>query len=122
MFRRSLKIPGQGRCSGAGGPVRIHFTRADLTRTYLADAPDPLWELVLSLQLLQGRYGRPVFGQWRSQAVAGLRRTELARAVRARLFPVAPHASYFPDLLTPPEAALGLADGIDAILGTPRRR
>lgn len=86
------------------------------------DGPDPLWELVNSLQMLQGRYGQAVFGQWRRLAAGALRQAGLAGVVRALLFPVAPHASYFPDLLTPPEAALGLAEGIDAILHTPRRR
>jgi hypothetical protein len=72
--------------------MRIHFTRLDLARTYLADGPDPMWELVNSLQALQSRYGEVVLGPWRRRAAADLRRSGLAAAVRHRLFPVAPHA------------------------------
>lgn len=102
--------------------MRIHFTRADLVRIRVADGPDPMWELVNSLQLLQGRYGRTVFEPWRRQVVDRLHQSRLAEQVRARLFPVAPHAAYFPDLLTPPEATLGVAEGIETILYTSRHR
>lgn len=102
--------------------MRIHFTRLDLARTYLADGPDPMWELVNSLQALQSRYGEGVFGAWRRRAAAELRRAGLAGPVRHRLFPVAPHAPYFPDLLTPPESGLGFASGVEAVLSTPRHR
>jgi DNA-binding transcriptional ArsR family regulator len=108
--------------SSLGGTVRIHFTTQDLARTYLADDPDPLWELVNSLQALQGRYGGAVLGRWRQHVAADLHGAGLAARIRDRLFPVAPHAAYFPDLLTPAEAALGADAGIDAILHTPRRR
>jgi DNA-binding transcriptional ArsR family regulator len=102
--------------------MRIHFTRADLARTYLADGPDPMWELVNSLQALQHRYGNAAFGEWRRLVAHGLHSADLAGPVRERLFPLAPHAAYFPDLLTPPESALGLEEGIEAIMSTPRRR
>lgn len=102
--------------------MRIHFTPRDLALTYLADDADPLWELVNSLQALQARYGQVVLGQWRRQVADELRRADLTAQVRARLFPIAPHASYYPDLLTPPEGALGLDEGLAAILSTPRRR
>ncbi|HEU5471108.1 MAG TPA: winged helix-turn-helix domain-containing protein [Actinophytocola sp.] len=102
--------------------MRIHFTARDLALTHLADEPDPLWELVNSAQALQTRYGQVVLGQWRRQVAAGLRRADLTARVRAQLFPVAPHASYYPDLLTPPEGALGLDEGLAAILGTERSR
>jgi DNA-binding transcriptional ArsR family regulator len=102
--------------------MRIHFTRADLAHTYLADGPDPLWELVNSLQLLQSRYGQSTFGLWRKQVAHELRRTKLAGPVRTRLFPLAPPAPYFPDLLTPPEAALGVEEGVETVLRTPRQR
>lgn len=102
--------------------MRIHFTPRDLALTHLAEDADPLWELVNSLQALQARYGQVVLGQWRRQVAGELRRADLSAPVRARLFPLAPHASYYPDLLTPAEGALGLDEGIAAILGTPRRR
>lgn len=102
--------------------MRIHFTRRDLALTSLADGPDPLWELVNSLQALQGGYARVVLGQWRQRAAHDLRQAGLAGPTWARLVPVAPHASYFPDLLTPPEAALGFDEGVAAVLTTPRRQ
>jgi DNA-binding transcriptional ArsR family regulator len=102
--------------------MRIHFTRLDVARTFLADGPDPMWELVNSLQALQSRYGEGVLGGWRRRAAGALRGSGLAGQVRHRLFPVAPHAPYFPDLLTPPEGRLGLGPGMDAVLATPRRR
>jgi DNA-binding transcriptional ArsR family regulator len=100
--------------------MRIHFTRLDLARTYLADGPDSMWELVNSLQALQSRYGEGALGAWRRRTAGNLRRSGLAGPVRHRLFPVAPHAPYFPDLLTPPEGALGIEAGVEAVLATPR--
>jgi DNA-binding transcriptional ArsR family regulator len=102
--------------------MRIHFTRLDVARTFLADGSDPMWELVNSLQALQSRYGQGVLGAWRRRAVADLRATGLSGPVRHLLFPVAPHAPYFPDLLTPPEGRLGLGAGIEAVLTAPRGR
>jgi DNA-binding transcriptional ArsR family regulator len=78
-----------------------------------------MWELVGSLQVLQARYGRQVFDPWRQQVAHNLRQTELAQRVRGQLFPVAPHAAYFPDLLTPAEGALGVEEGIETVLRTP---
>lgn len=105
-----------------GATMQIHFTRADLARTYLSDGPDPMWELVSSAQLLQSRYGQAVFRGWRRQVVEDLRRSDLGARVRARLLPVAPDASYYPDLLTPPEAVLGLEEAIDTVVRTPGQR
>jgi DNA-binding transcriptional ArsR family regulator len=102
--------------------VRIHFTRGDLARTHLADGADAMWELVNSLQVLQAGYGRAVFRGWRGQAGRALRLAGLAATVRTRLFPIAPHAAYFPDLLTPPEGVLGVEEALEAILSTPRHR
>jgi len=102
--------------------MRIHFTRLDLARTQLADGPDPMWETVNSLQALQGRYGQADLRHWRSRTAHELRASGLAAAVRHQLFPLVPHAAYFPDLVTPLEGALGLEAGIDAMLSTPRSR
>ncbi|SNS66286.1 DNA-binding transcriptional regulator, ArsR family [Asanoa hainanensis] len=102
--------------------MRIHFTRLDLARTQLADGPDPMWETVNSLQALQGRYGQADLAHWRSETAHELRGSGLATAVRHQLFPLVPHAAYFPDLVTPLEGALGLEAGIDAMLSTPRSR
>ncbi|GAA4722699.1 ArsR/SmtB family transcription factor [Phytohabitans rumicis] len=102
--------------------MRIHFTSADLARTFLADGPDPMWELVNSLQALQSRYGQRALGAWRRRVAADLPQFGLAGPVRHRLFPLAPHAPYFPDLLTPPEGRLGLGPGVEAVLTTTRGR
>ncbi|MFI7134379.1 ArsR/SmtB family transcription factor [Nonomuraea sp. NPDC050153] len=102
--------------------MRIHFTRADLARTHIADGPDVMWEVVGSLQALQTTYGKKAFGSWRRQLRHDLQRADLARPVRHRLFPIAPHAAYYPDLLTPTEGALGLEESLEAILSTPRHR
>ncbi|MFC6081132.1 ArsR/SmtB family transcription factor [Sphaerisporangium aureirubrum] len=102
--------------------MRIHFTRADLARTHVADGPDVMWEVVGSLQALQGTYGRKAFGHWRRRVRHDLHRAGVARPVHSRLFPVAPHAAYYPDLLTPPEGALGLEEALETILSTSRHR
>jgi DNA-binding transcriptional ArsR family regulator len=102
--------------------LRIHFTRADLVRTRLADGPDPLWESVLSLQMLRARYSAAIFDGWRRRVRGALHDAGQAGLVRRLLFPLTPDASYFPDFLTPPEGLLGLTDGIAAIRATSPRR
>lgn len=101
--------------------LRIHFTGTDLARTHIAEGPDPLWETVFSLHMLQARYGRLPFAEWRREVRADLRlhgRTDEVRQLSA----LAPDASYFPDFLTPPEGMLGVEPGVEAVLATPRRR
>ncbi|MFF6980811.1 helix-turn-helix domain-containing protein [Streptomyces sp. NPDC008343] len=100
--------------------LRVHFTRQDLLRTRVAAAPDPLWELVLSVNLLATRQGRAVFDAWRAQARVGLSKVprQQLHLVRA----LAPPRGSFPDFLNPAEASEGLSEGVRAILSTPRRR
>lgn len=100
--------------------LRVHFTREDLLRTRVADAPDPLWELVLSVNLLATRQGRAVFDLWRADARTALRR--LPRHHLHLVRALAPPRGSFPDFLNPPEASEGLTEGIEAVLSTPRRR
>lgn len=102
--------------------LRIHFTRTDLVRTRLADGPDPMWETVLSLQMLRARYSAAIFDGWRRRVRAALYDRDQAAMVRRVLFPLTPDASYFPDFLTPAEGLLGLADGVAAIRATPPQR
>lgn len=100
--------------------LRVHFTRDDLLRTRVAAAPDPLWEIVLSLNLLATRQGRAVFDTWRAQA-----RTRLRLLPRRQLYLVrelAPPRGNFPDFLNPAEGSQGLAEGVQAIRSTSRRR
>jgi DNA-binding transcriptional ArsR family regulator len=101
--------------------LRIHFTGTDLARTHVAEGPDPLWETVFSLQMLRARYGRVPFAEWRRRVRAELRRHGCTDDVR-QLLPLVPDASYFPDFLTPPEGLLGLEEGIEAVVATPRER
>lgn len=96
--------------------LRIHFTYDDLARVVLAEEPDPLWEGLLSLHLLQNRDGALVFGRWR-RASRGHFDPELPR-----LRHLAPPRGYSADFLTPAGAADGFEAGLDAMLATPRAR
>lgn len=107
---------------GGNEMLRVHFNDADLVRTRMAAAPDPLWEIAISLHRFQTRQGRWAFAGWHRSAHARLRERGLDRAVRDMLLPLFPRAAYFPDFLTPVEGAEGLDAGLDAILATPPRR
>jgi DNA-binding transcriptional ArsR family regulator len=96
--------------------LRIHFTSEDLTRVRLAPAADPLWETLLSLHALGGNYPAIHLRQWR---VATLPRLGPGARMLARL---APPTGYSVDFLTPPDGCTDLAEGIDAVLSTPRQR
>ncbi|MEW2636110.1 winged helix-turn-helix domain-containing protein [Streptomyces sp. NPDC048389] len=98
--------------------LRIHFTEVDLARTRLAGAPDPLWELAASLHRLQSSRGRWAFAQWYDTARRELRERGVERAVRTELLPLYSKGVYFPDFLTPIQAAEGLESGLAAILDT----
>ncbi len=96
--------------------LRIHFTGQDLARTTLAEEPDPLWELLLSLHQLQGRDGAGHYGQWRTRA-----RHQLPRQAE-RLMQLAPPRGYSPDFLTPPHAAGSFDDAVERVLSTSSSR
>lgn len=98
--------------------LRIHFTGADVGRVRIASGPDPLWEIVLSLHVLQHRDGGPVFGWWRRHALASLREPSPYGALRL-LRRLAPPRGYFPDFLTPAEGSQGLDRGLRAVRATP---
>ncbi|WP_199439210.1 ArsR/SmtB family transcription factor [Umezawaea beigongshangensis] len=98
--------------------LRIHFTHEDLVRTTVAGAPDPLWEVVLSVIRLRERDRPPGYLPWVRAVRDGVRGSAGARLLSA----LAPRARYFPDFLTPHEAADGLAAGLEAVAGTPSRR
>ncbi|ALG11843.1 ArsR/SmtB family transcription factor [Kibdelosporangium phytohabitans] len=95
--------------------LRVHFTTEDLTRVRLRAEPHPLWEVLLSLHLLQTRHGAAVFGPWR-------------RGARGALWPsgdmlttLAPPKGYSPDFLTPDVDSSDLDEGLEALLGTSSR-
>ncbi|MFE7272116.1 hypothetical protein [Streptomyces sp. NPDC057623] len=68
--------------------VRIHFSDDDLAGIRLAQAPDPMWEALLSMHMLQTDTGSAVFGGWRGRV-----RRELAAGVRP-LLRLAPPVGY----------------------------
>ncbi|MEB8336058.1 ArsR/SmtB family transcription factor [Streptomyces endophyticus] len=96
--------------------LRIHFSAGDLARTRIAEEPDPLWEIVLSLHQLREMRREPVLNAWR--------RRQCPRDMSAlrMLSPLMPPRGYFPDFLTPAAGLAGLECGIDAVLSTPRRQ
>ncbi|MEU6195193.1 winged helix-turn-helix domain-containing protein [Streptomyces sp. NPDC047061] len=102
--------------------LRIHFTEADLARTRLASEPDPLWEIALSLHRLQTQQGRSAHAEWYRTTRGRLADEGLEAALRHFLVPLFPRSAYFPDFLTPPEGAQGLAAGLAAIVDTPADR
>ncbi|RZS31254.1 ArsR family transcriptional regulator [Herbihabitans rhizosphaerae] len=102
--------------------LRIHFTEADYARTYVSDAPDPLWETVLGLQkLCTPARVAPVYAEWKRHARPKIG-TAVPKAAVGMVHTLAPPLAYFPDFLTPPEAVDGLDAGLDALRRTPRHR
>lgn len=95
--------------------LRIHFTAEDLTRVRFRSEPHPLWEVLLSLHLLQTRHGESMFGPWRRVA-----RTALGPAGDI-LTTLAPPKGYSPDFLTPPVDSPNLEDGLEVLLSTKRQ-
>ncbi|MFH8760572.1 ArsR/SmtB family transcription factor [Streptomyces atroolivaceus] len=102
--------------------LRIHFSDADLARTRVATAPDPVWEIAASLHRLQSRKGRWAYAEWYRTARQQLRDKGLERLLRSVLLPLYPRAAYFPDFLTPAHAVGDLAMGMESIVATPPQR
>ena len=106
------------------GTLRIHFTDADFRHVQLANAPDPMWEAILALHVLEIPASRvPLqLRAWRGRTRRNLTGRPIRKALRL-LADLAPSdASYFPDFLTPVEALEGLEAGIDMLCSTPRKR
>ncbi|MBT2505027.1 winged helix-turn-helix transcriptional regulator [Streptomyces sp. ISL-98] len=101
--------------------LRIHFGTEDLNRLRVAARPDPLWEIVNSLHLLQNRQGALVFDPWRREVRAAIARAGLTRTV-ASLHRLCPCAAYLPDFLTPGRGIPDLETGLDQVLSTPAAR
>lgn len=101
--------------------LRIHFSAGDLERTQVADRVDPLWEMAFSWLRLTERDGGLLLQPW-SQAVRHDADRQVVRAGVRMLSVLTPLGPYFPDFLTPPEGADGLASALDAIRATPRAR
>lgn len=88
----------------------------DLGRVRVQSQPDPMWETVCSIYRMRDQNLPLEFRQWRRDAARNCSRDELATL--GTLIP----GGYFPDFLTPSEGALGLDEGIEALLSTPRSR
>jgi len=98
--------------------LRIYFSSEDIARTRVAPAADQVWELVLSLHLLQGRSRDPVMAGWRRDVFGELRRDSTPGQLRL-LLALNPPRGYFPDFLTPYASLDGLDAGLDAVRSTP---
>ncbi|KKK06709.1 helix-turn-helix transcriptional regulator [Micromonospora sp. HK10] len=98
--------------------LKIFFSSEDILRTRVAPAPDPMWELVLSLHLLQGRDRQPLLLEWRRSVARALRAETAAEQFRL-LLALNPPRGYFPDFLTPYASREGFEAGLEAVRGTP---
>ncbi|WP_328850611.1 winged helix-turn-helix domain-containing protein [Micromonospora globbae] len=98
--------------------LKIYFSGEDILRTRVAPAADPVWELVLSLHLLQGRSRDPLMATWRRTVARGLRQDTPRENFRL-LFALNPPRGYFPDFLTPYASLGGFEAGLDAVRSTP---
>ncbi|WP_117209850.1 ArsR/SmtB family transcription factor [Allorhizocola rhizosphaerae] len=97
--------------------LRIHFTAQDLARVTIAAEPDPLWEMLLSLHLMQGQDGELVYGPWRGQVRASVPAAEMRL-----LCELAPPSGYSPDFLTPVGSGPAFDTAVDRLMATPRSR
>lgn len=102
--------------------LRIHFTDADIAHTRVKLDVDLMWELVSSAQILQHRNGALSFGLWRRRVRDRAGHDPELRKALHTVMTVAPHAAYFPDLLTPTGNVSGIDEGIEAVLSTPAPR
>lgn len=99
--------------------LRIYFTSEDLSRVRIAPGSDPLWELVLALQMLRQGRGDLLFAHWRHDVTGVVRESVPGSALRL-LLAMTPVAGYFPDFLNPIEAVDGLGHGLEAVRRTSR--
>ncbi|MGZ0151678.1 ArsR/SmtB family transcription factor [Kribbella sp. WER1] len=97
--------------------LRIHFTPRDLTRVTVATRPAPLWEVLLSLHMLQHSEGRLIFEDWRRHV-----RTTVGPDQMRLLLELTPAHGYSPDFLTPAEAAPDFDTALEQTLATPRHQ
>ncbi|ALG12536.1 hypothetical protein AOZ06_41800 [Kibdelosporangium phytohabitans] len=92
--------------------LRIHFTAADLVRIRVRAEPHPLWEVLLSIHMLQSGDGSLVFDAWRRQARLSIRPSATILAALAR------PKGYSPDFLTPTVDTADLDTALESLLGT----
>lgn len=75
-----------------------------------------MWEILLSLHVLQQNDDAEEFAHWRAAVVR-----DLDPVAAEGLFPLAPPVGYSPDFLTP-AGAEGFEPGLERVLATPPRR
>src|SRR5689334_11055263 len=99
--------------TSAGGEamLRIHFTGADLAKTRIAVAPDPMWELSLSSHQLRLRESHPFLDGWKRQVAHRLHPSGPLRARVMLTLALTPPRGYFPDFMTPFESIEGFQAG-----------
>ena len=102
------------------GVLRVHFTAEDLARVRLAGSVDFMWEIVLSLHLLQTKALPLVFDRWRHEVADRARHPRFGETL-SYLSRINPPAYYFPDFLTPPGVTGDVDSGLDMIRSTPAR-
>lgn len=102
--------------------LRLVFEQQDLKRVRLAAHADPMWELVLGVQMMQERDVPRPFVSWR-QAV-GRRLTDASGRIGAlaTLLDLVPATGNFPDFLTPHQSVINIDGGCEAIACTSRTR
>lgn len=99
--------------------LRMVFDQQDLARVRLAGTADPMWELVLGVQMTEIRCVPAPIVQWRQEfdrRLAGAGRGQAAMSLLRCL--VAPWGD-FPDFLTPPGLEADVDAGCEAVLRTP---
>ncbi|AUH43156.1 ArsR/SmtB family transcription factor [Streptomyces sp. CMB-StM0423] len=95
--------------------LQVHFTADDLARVRVAPAPDHLWEITNSFQLLMARRIPPALREWHGRV------RPLLPASSRLLVPLLPPRGYSPDFLTPELGGpVDLDRALAAVLGTPR--
>lgn len=95
--------------------LRVHFTAEDLAHVRVAAAPDPLWELTNSVQVLATDASALAYGEWRRLVRPGRGPADVLLAG------LMPSRGYAPDFLTPAlRGSPTLDNAIDTVLSTPR--
>lgn len=101
--------------------LRLHFNADDLARTRIVSNPHPMWELVLSLHIVQARHTPTRHALWRRSSLIRLNDPR-SRHHRELLTALVPPRGNFPDFLTPYQDTSDFAASLDTVLSTPARR
>jgi DNA-binding transcriptional ArsR family regulator len=107
---------------GAREVLRIRFSTDDFLRTRLATGPDPLWELTLSLPVVQAPAPWGIHQDWWTRSHRRLRTSEDDAKLVRQLAKLVPLRGDFPDFLTPSQADQGLDAGLEAVASMPDDR